>query len=155
MKRFVIYVFVALTFIAGSCKKDSNDDDTPAATTKMSCKVGGTAWNSSIRITQKVDNKFFITGTSMDGKIITITIIGDTPKTYNLATGQVEFAATYSTSATATDIYTAISGTVVLTKVDATNKKISGTFQFSALKASDLLNPLSVTEGVFNELGYN
>jgi hypothetical protein len=154
MKKFLIYVIVALTFIAGSCKKDS--DGAPA--TKMSCKIGGTTWSSTFRVTQFYDNKFSITGTSLDGKIINIIINGKTQNTYQLGIGQLGFVATYKASATtsAEDVYTALTGTVVLTKVDAANKKISGTFQFSAYKPTDILsaNPLNVTEGVFSELEY-
>ncbi len=124
----------------------------------MSCKINGTTWSSSLRVTQLYDNKFSITGTALDGKVINIIINGSAEGTYQLATGQLGFVATYKASATASteDVYTALTGTVVLTKVDATNNKISGTFLFSAYKPSEILsgNPLKITEGVFSELGY-
>ncbi|HEX2935800.1 MAG TPA: DUF6252 family protein [Bacteroidales bacterium] len=156
MKELLIYVIVALTFIAGSCKKDTNDDGTPVATTKMSCKINGTTWSSITRVTQYYDNKFIISGTSMDGKVIIITILGDTQGTYNLQVGEFESGATYSPSALSpTDIYGSLSGSVVLTKVDKINKKISGTFQFTAAKANDLTNQISITNGEFTDLSYN
>lgn len=153
MKNLLIYVIVALTFIAGSCKKDSNDDGTPV--TKMSCKINGTTWNSLTQITQYYDHKFIITGTSMDGKVIVITIFGDTKGTYNLQVGELESGATYSPSILSTDIYASLSGSVVLSNVDTNNKKISGTFQFTAAKANELNNQISITNGEFSDLSYN
>lgn len=153
MKRLLIYLIVALTVISESCKKD-NDDGTPA--TKMSCKIDGATWSSTLRVTQFYDNKFSITGTALDGKVINIVINGNAKGTYQLATGQLGFVATYkaSVAASTNDIYTALTGTVVLTKVE--DNKISGTFLFSAYRPTDILNanPLKITEGVFNDLEY-
>lgn len=154
MKKFLIYGIVALTFIAGSCKKDSNDDGTPIAT-KMSCKINGTTWTALSQLTQYYDNKFIITGTSLEGKVIIITILGDTQGTYNLQVGELESGATYSPSVLSNDIYASLSGSVVLTKVDKDNKKISGTFQFTATKTNDLTNQISISNGVFSDLSYN
>lgn len=154
MKNLFIYVIVVFTVIAGSCKKDS-DDGSPVAATKMGCKIDGAAWNSVSRVTQYYDNKFIITGTSMDGKVIIITIFGDTQGTYNLQVGELESGATYSPSVLSSVIYASLSGSVVLTKVDKDNKKISGTFQFTAAKANELTNQISITNGEFSDLTYN
>lgn len=149
MKRLLIYVIVVLTVISGSCKKDSNDDGTPA--TKMGCKIDGTAWSSTIRYSYHYDSKFSITATTLDGKGIELVIFGDTPGTYKLGLGQIQFSGAYGTIAT-NDVYAAISGTVVLTKVDITNKTISGTFEFSATK--NLTETKTITNGTFNDLSY-
>lgn len=154
MKKLFIYLIVTLTVIAGSCKKDS-DNGTPAATTKMSCKIDGTTWSSITRYTQFYDNKFIITGTSSDGKVIIITIFGSTQGTYNLQIGELESGATYSPSVLSSVIYASVSGSVVLTKVDTVNKKISGTFQFTATKTNELTSQISITNGEFTDLSYN
>jgi hypothetical protein len=133
-----------------TCSKDGGSSIIP---TKLSAKINGVAWQSLVNVTTKSSGYFFITGTSLDQKILNITIKGTTPGTYTLQTGSLGFEALYAESATASlaDKYVAISGTVTLSKVDDTNHKISGTFNFNMTK---LTQNLTVTEGVFNDLTF-
>jgi hypothetical protein len=52
----------------------------------------------------------------------------------------------------ATDNYLATTGTVTITSIDETNKKISGTFEFTGKK--NLTESVSITNGTFSNLGY-
>lgn len=147
-KRFVL-VMLAITLVIGSCSKDS-----VSTNNKLSAKIDGKSWNASFRVTNLTGNVFVITGTSITGEILAITINGDSPDLYQLGLGNLECAATYKGSALAStdDIYQSVSGKVNLTKVDKTNKKISGTFDFSLAKLS--LTSISVSNGTFNDLEY-
>jgi hypothetical protein len=151
MRKFIFYFAIISVLIANSCTKELEK-----LLTKMSCNINGTEWSSSIRDTKLQDNKFIITGTSLDGQIINITIFGTTEGTYDLiAIVSTEFTAIYKESASVStnDIYTAVSGTVVLTDVDTSDKKISGTFNFIATNLN--LQTKTITSGKFDDLSYN
>jgi hypothetical protein len=65
-------VFLAIILLVASCKKDSSDS------TKMSATIDSKGWDSAGRITelQTTTNAFVITGTSITGEILAVTIKG-------------------------------------------------------------------------------
>jgi hypothetical protein len=138
--------------IAVSCKKADNP-----ISASMSAKINGALWNTSVRVTVLQGGFFSITGTSLAGEIMNITIYGQTEGTYLLQAipPAFQFTALYKESASILDEngFAATSGQVVITHIDNTAKKISGTFNFDAMRASDF-STISVTEGKFNNLLY-
>lgn len=154
MKFLAKLICIALfTVSLASCSKDGS-----SSSTKMSALIDGKTWDSSIRVSLLQNGIFTITGTSLTGEIIAITINGSTTGTYTLSVLPVstQCAATYKASATASssDIYASVSGKVVLTKVDLTSKLISGTFEFTMTLPSSLTSVKSITQGQFNDLSY-
>jgi hypothetical protein len=154
MKFLTKLLFLALfTVSLASCNKDSS-----SAPTKMSALIDGKAWDSSIRVSLLQNGIFTITGTSLTGEVIAITINGVTTGTYNLSLlpPATQCAATYKASVTtsSSDIYVSESGKVVLTKIDQTAKLISGTFEFTLALPSSLTTIKSITQGQFNDLQY-
>jgi hypothetical protein len=147
-------VFLALMLLAMSCKKDAGS----VIPTKMSATIDGKSWDSLLRTTiwQTNSNTFVITGTSLTGEILVVTTYGSTAGTYELSVLPVkaQCAGSYKASATTSsgDIYVSSAGTVVLSKVDKTAKKISGTFSFTLVK--NLSDTKTVTNGVFTDLSY-
>lgn len=138
----------AVTVLIASCSKDSE------TATKLGAKIGGKSWSAPVRVTTLTNGVFVITGTSATGETLIITINGDTPSVYEFNLNSLLGCnATYKKSALSSDIYTSVTGRVELTKVDKTNKKISGKFEFTLLHS--LTDNLSVTGGVFNDLEYN
>ncbi len=145
-------LFIAVLFVVvSSCSKD----DDSALPTKMSATIDNAEWSSITRVTVLTDKGFVITGTSLNGKSLSITILGSTEGTYELSLNSVQFGAVYkeSVSSSTEDAYAAISGEVVVTNVDTSSKEISGTFSF-VLKKSLAGESISVTEGTFTNLKY-
>lgn len=148
-KRLLVLLLIGVTML-GSCTKDSD-----TLNNKLSAKIGGKSWNAAIRVTNLANDVFIITGTSTTGEVLIITIFGKNPDLYEFSLTSQKCNATYKKSAftTENDFYTSVSGRVNLTKVDMTNKKISGTFEFTLTKTS-LTDQLSVSNGSFNDLEF-
>jgi len=140
-----------------SCSEDG--DGTPVIinpNAKMMCKIDGVQWTALTRVTTNTAGGFSINGSALQSDALDITIVGETTGTYTLGTMQFNFSASYSPVASNTDsLYTAINGTVVLSEVDQTNRRISGTFNFNAINVKNAALNKSITEGLFTSLSYN
>ncbi len=156
MKK-VLFLMAAVMILAASCKDDDgNPNPIINPTAKLSCKIDGNSWSAVTRVSTNTQGTFVINGSTLTSDALNITIVGETPATYSLGTMQYGFSATYSPVASNTDsVYQAINGTVVLSEVNTTDKKISGTFNFNAVNVKNLSLTKSVTEGVFTALYYN
>ncbi len=157
MKNLILIVFVALAMI--QCKKDSVDDIINP-TASMKAKINTVQWEALSRLVTQQSGNFIITGTGTvtGNDVIAITVLGEATGTYNLnpAQGQTQFTANYRpTAGMSTDsIYQAYQGVVTISELDATNKKISGTFSFKMRMVADINNEKDVTEGTFTSLSY-
>ena len=151
MKMRKILFIAVLSVVLFSCSKD----DDSILTMKMSATIDNAEWSTITRVTVLTDKGFVITGTSLNGKSISITILGSTEGTYELSLTSMQFEAVYkeSVSTTTEDAYLATSGKVVLTNVNTSSKEISGTFNF-ILKKSLTGSSVMVTEGTFTNLKY-
>jgi len=157
MKKSKLFILITIIAFSFSCKKDSKITDIINPSASMKCKIDGVDWIAQIRETILQSNKFIINGTT-GSNVINVTTIGTTTGTYNLSITipiQTQFSATFTNSTSSDSLYTAYEGSVTLSAVDTTNKKISGTFSF---KAKNLLHPLlndkNITAGTFTELSY-
>jgi hypothetical protein len=150
IKAFLILLTVIVTII--SCKKDSEGN----IIIGMGAKVDGDSWSALVPLAALYNNTFTITGTSLTGKTIVVTIDGNSEGTYKLSVipPAADCGCTYKKSLTSSqqDWYLSVSGTVTLTNVDVTAKKISGTFEFTVANSS--LETVTITNGVFNDLAY-
>ena len=155
MKKIIILIFVSGIIFSISCKKDSKITDIVNLSASMKCKINGTSWNSVTRVTTKQGNSFLINGTN-GGDVLNVTVLDTTTGTYNLTTTipvQTKMSATFTNSSSKPDsLYTSYEGTVTISSVDYTNKKISGTFSFKAKNL--LMNEKNFTEGTFTNLIY-
>lgn len=156
MKKFLA-VFAVIGLLAASCA--DKGDGTPTIinpNAKLTCKIDGASWTALTRVTTNTAGGFSINGSALQSDALDITIAGETTGTYTLGTLQYSFTASYSPVASNTDsLYTAINGTVVLSTVDQTNRRISGTFNFNAINVKNSSLDIAVTEGVFESLSYN
>jgi hypothetical protein len=122
----------------------------------MTAMVNGTPWvASSISAVRTASNSFSITGTSLDGKSITMYI-------NDLRTGQFETTINTKEFSTYTDDTTKVSyrtkttdgeGFITITGLDETNKTISGRFDFVAF--SDTGGIVTVNQGKFIRVPYS
>lgn len=153
MKNYIRLISLAILFIGisfSSCKKD----DVKLLAT-LTAKIDGTDWTSTLRVTTLGSETFNITGTSIGGEILILTIFGSDEGTYNLSLTPPasQCAAVYKASVATSyeDAFVSSNGEVVLTKVDKANQKISGTFKFTVTR---LTETKVITEGKFEDLSY-
>jgi hypothetical protein len=120
----------------------------------MSATIDGNQWRTLMPATVMQKDKYVITGTSLNGKVLTLTIMGNEPGTYSFLKGKC--MAVYKDSPTLSDddAFASISGEIFLTEVDEENKKLSGTFSFKMIKKEDALNPIYIEQGVFDGIKY-
>jgi len=145
----LISLCLGLLMVVG-CSKDS------ILPVKMKATIDGASWTSTAQVTNKNSTGFIITGTSLlsgTTSTLAITILGSTMGTYNVVATSNICAAVYTPNLTSTtNTYASTSGKVILTEVDASSKKISGTFQFTCRNTS--LDEVSITSGEFTDLTY-
>ncbi len=155
--KMIYFVLALIGMMAASCTKDG--DGTPTIinpNAKMTCKIDGVQWTALTRVTTNTAGGFSINGSALQSDALDITIVGETTGTYTLGTMQFNFTASYSPVASNTDsLYTAINGTVVLSEVDQTNRRVSGTYVFNAINVKNNALNKSITDGVFTSLSYN
>ncbi len=152
---FLIIGLLAFTF--NGCSDDDGDGIPDALSAKLTCNIDGQAWTSLFRATVISDSKITITATTgitqETGELLVITVFGTEQGTYQLASGEVECAAVYKKTATASsdDAYVAANGNVTITEIDTVNKRISGTFNFTVTRITETF---SISNGVFQGLKY-
>ncbi len=161
MKKYIILtaIIIGILFIS-SCKKDNTE---PTAT--MSAKVDGVAWTTITRVTKHYanTNSFVITGTSVTGEVLIITVKSDQEGTYTSSTSidsvSAQVGCVWQPDATSptTDNYLSKKGTVNITEINAEDLRISGTFNFDLIKTDSLgvETVKTITEGEFSNLSYS
>ena len=126
----------------------------------MSATIDGSSWSTVTRASKHFasTNMFTITGTSMSGEVLVITIRGDEEGSYSSSTSidsaSAQVGAVFQPDATspAEDNFVSKSGSVTISKIDSENNRISGSFSFSLTKLSEAK---SVTNGEFTDLKYS
>lgn len=165
-----LLALAAITTLIGlaSCQKDMTDDDgspQPAAFT-YKANINGSSWTATQNISLLVKNsssspakEMRILANSSEGKQLSIKladastgIAGDgiAIRTYTLGGGSADASFAYSVNGS--NNYTGAYGSVVITKSDAANKKLSGTFSCVLYKGPG--DTLRVTGGVITDLPY-
>ncbi len=155
MKKSLFLIAIIAFFIV-ACQDEG--DGTPVQinpSASMSCKINGVSWTALTRVSTLTAGNFIINGTTLFGDALNISTLGDTTGTYTLGTLSYHSSATYSPKATDPDsLYQAINGTVTITEVDATNKRVSGTYEFNCTNALNPTLTKAITEGQFTDLKY-
>lgn len=162
MKNKILILIIAITCIGFiSCKKDdSSSDSTPSVTTTLSAKVNGVNWTSLANQTTGsiINNVSTCTGIAADSSRITFTINQNVALngTYDIGfgSGNVGSFATSSSSVSWLSSGDATcTGTLTITALNTTTKRMSGTFTFKGYRSSD--NSFrDITVGVFTNVAY-
>jgi len=142
--------FLVLFFFLGGCDKEDLIDNLPS----MTAEIDGIEWKSVTRITKMEDEAIVITGTSLSGEIILITVFGSSEGIYELSILPVktQCSAVYKQSANTSieDVYISSRGYIEIVEITEENK-ISGIFEFSVIK--DLSGEkIEITNGRFKNL---
>ena len=121
---------------------------------ELTATIDGEAWQANIQASRLEGDKFIISGTSLSGESLVITALGSSEKTYELNLSSAQCAALYKESASDSDddAYIGVTGTVVLSKVNTTQKSVSGTFSFTVLRGID--ETIIISNGKFKDLSY-
>lgn len=154
MKKFLlVIVAISVAFFTTSCETDSNGNPVY----KMNATIDGQQWTAPLPMAVLSNGVLVVTGSSLTGEIIALTINGDVAKSYtqSLLPVKMECGASYKASlaATTADAFISTMGIVTLTKVDATNKLVSGTFEFT-LANTTAVTLKQITKGTFNDVTY-
>jgi Family of unknown function (DUF6252) len=158
MKKTLIFIVLAVTVVFSACNKDG-DGSLPSLINpyaSMSASISGYSWSATTRVSVHFNNKFIVTGTSIDGKVVEVSIFGDSPGTYELNPLQslTQMQGLWKPDGTTSgQNYVSVRGTATLTEVDTTNKMISGTFEFVA--ARTINDTVYVQNGAFSKLNYS
>ncbi len=157
MKKICFLSLLVFLIVLVSCEKDGNSNLPPIInpSASMSAKVSGASWTATTRVTVLFNNNFIITGTSIGGKVIEVSILGDSPGTYVLDPIQsiTQMQGLWKPDGSSSgQNYISVRGTAELTAVDTLNKKISGNFEFVAARAIN--DTVYVQDGIFTNLGY-
>jgi hypothetical protein len=151
MKKVGIILIAALLFV--SCEEDILE-----LFPEMSAEIDGVEWNSIARVNKMNDNNIVISGVSLGGETILLTINGTTEGTYDIVDAPPGLVAAYNESELAdinnpdlSNAYLGVIGTVTLSEVNTSKKTLSGTFRFTATRVSDTKD---ITAGVFEDIKY-
>ena len=170
MKRTNLLLLAGLMSVLAitnfGCKKDDDDDNNNnnpppgSPTAVITAKVNGTAWSAvSTRISGSIiGGNSNMTGVANDTSTISFTVEESFAlnETYDLGewSGNIAiYAVKGSSYAWASHINTNTYGTLTITALDQTNKRMSGTFAFKGYRSYDN-SYREVTEGVFTDVSY-
>jgi hypothetical protein len=162
-------LFATALFTMTSCGKElsyeigRNGNGNGSSSGNFTAKINGGNWIAAAdkQSATIIDGAINLTGTSSNGQMISITLMGDTVGTYDVslagAKGIVAYEPDYTKPA---NVYSSVSssnpanasGTVIVTSIDKDKKIIKGTFQSNAFNPTDGTS-YAVTEGAF-ELTY-
>ena len=146
MKNKILTLIIAIASIGfGSCKKDdSSSGSSSTVTTAMSAKVNGVNWTSLSSTTSGsiINNFSTITGIAADSSRISISVNQNFALngTYDLGFGSGNvgsFATTASSIPWLSNGSFTCTGTLIITALNTTSKRMSGTFTFKGYRASD------------------
>lgn len=159
-KQISKLIILTLILGFGSCKKDDSSSSPTTTASVMSAKIDGVSWTSlSNQTTSSILNHASTcTGIAADSSRINFTILQNVALngTYNIGftSGNVATYATTSTSVVwLSNGDPTCTGTLKVTGLNPTTKRISGTFSFKGYRASDNTYK-NITTGVFTNVPY-
>jgi hypothetical protein len=165
MKTTILrYCLLAATvMLAPSCKDDKEDNkpsnSTPVPVVPLKSKINGANWASDQVVArfQIIGGEKVITVTAASGNITMSLLTPDAVGSYNSTTSTVVSGSVVEKQATNDHVWTSQYGgdaTIAITKLDRTNKLVSGTFTFTAkpMSSGTALGDKKVTDGSFTDI---
>lgn len=167
MKRYVhLLMCLMLAVSVISCSKEKSIEagqGGPSSTGVLKMKIDGQQWVASKAAGATiVAGLIAIQGISSDDRVFNITLQDNGIATYQLDDQSLNVAVVSdANNPNGGEGYTTnqgnpgdAGGTLVITKIDKTNKTITGTFSFKMFRETDS-KQLTITEGVFENLKYS
>jgi hypothetical protein len=154
-KRNKIWIYALaftglLLIITSACKKDDkeeNKDVTPVVTDNLTASINGNSFVATTVLRQTLPGYIVITGHNNVQSLVLS--LPDTLKagTYSLGEFGKKCNLQHAPNINGTEIYSSISGTLVLTEFSTTGK-IKGTFNAVLTKVNDKKANISITNGI-------
>ena len=158
---------LSIMFLFVSCQKEVDpsildNNNPPAATGNLKAKIDGTQWvANSAEGASRMLGLINIGGRSTDRKYLTITLTDSGVHNYTLDNNSMNAAAYIDSNLSNALNFTTNQGVgpgdaggfVNISSIDATNKRISGTFSFRVFRQADGAQR-TLTEGSFTNLPY-
>jgi len=161
-KLFLLLSLVGFSFMMNSCEEAEK-----LLNAKMTATIDGANWTAAVRHATVTDQLINIIGTGTNLDVVNLTVYGTTEGTYELTLGQANLkcAAVYKEEGmTDADRYVSLKGKIIIDDLNTSDKKISGTFEFSMIKFSDYeagnietwltMDLLEIKSGSFKDLTY-
>jgi len=161
---------LVLALLFSACQKEVSDESFTGnngnggnpVTGDFRAKINGNQWVANAAAGAVRNNGLInISGLNVDGLLLTITLTDSGVHTYTLddqsfnAAAHVDstLASTISFTSNASDDSTLAGGTVTITSIDTSTKRMSGTFRFKVFRPIDSL-VRNFTEGSFTNINY-
>ena len=154
MKKLLTLVLTLALLSIQSCKKD---EEMPAAVKdKFTARIDALSWSANSYQASIYNGSIVVIGESSDGTTITISIDGDTAGLYGMSssTGSTAILSLPSGKGFSTAASPDAGGQILIESINAGTREMTGTFNFTAVRASDD-STISVTEGRFVNLKYS
>lgn len=164
MKNKILTLIIGIAFLGfNSCKKDDSDGgaSTPGISNLLTAKVDGVDWTSLSSRTSGsiISNVSLCSGVAADSSRISFSVMQNVALngTYDLGFGSgnlASFATTGTSVPWVSSGNATCTGTLTITALNTTSKRMSGTFSFKGYRASD--NSFkNITVGVFTNVSYS
>ena len=153
-KLFFAIAVACVGVFATSCDKD---DDGNIIIPTMSATIDNQEWLGIAPKGILTNGVLNITCTSLDGKLINITVNGDKEGTYELIPllkhqCEAVYKPIIGTGEESSSLIGA-NGKVVITKFDTNKKRVSGTFEFNLTNSAAAIG--QITKGTFSDVSYS
>ena len=159
-KLGIILSFIALVVFTDSCTKEKIEELAPLVTqASMSANINNTTWTTITRITKHYTglHTFVITGTSTSGRVLAITVKGETTGTFTSSTDindpSAQVGAVWKPSSSLN--YVSKSGSITISEINTTDSKLTGTFSFEMVNTSDISDVISIASGKFDNIKFS
>jgi len=172
MKIKLLSSLMVLVFFAifAGCSKSDTEEAVVSIVGSFSAKVDGVEWKATIAESAGIKYNDYITITGIkglpgtaEGESILITINAITTGTYalklNVEGVDIQAFSSYQTNLSAepdatNTIFNSYEGSVTLSELNTTDKRMSGTFTFKAKNSASPSVEKVISEGVFKNLKY-
>ncbi|RYY58679.1 MAG: hypothetical protein EOO05_15625 [Chitinophagaceae bacterium] len=156
---------LSLALLFSSCQQEPDeelDPQPPAATGNLKATVGGVAWAADrAEVSYRVAGLISISGLSINGRLLTMTLVDSGVHRYTLNATVVNGAAWVDSTLADRNAFTSnqsddvsiAGGEVNITSINESRKTMSGTFTYNLYRMLDD-KQLAVTNGSFTDLPY-
>lgn len=157
MKKNILFItvcFSALFVTINSCTKEDKEEVKEAVIGTMNADIAGVAWFADAPGGNVTTDRITVTGVSAK-KSIALTVEGAKTGTYIISISSISAAVLVANTDSASNkTYVSKSGTIVVSDINTTSKRISGSYNFKAF-STNLKDSITVSSGQFTNLKYN
>lgn len=153
MKKVLSLLFLGLLIAFTSCDEEAIENIEENVVGTLTCNFNGQTWEAQAPVAKAVDTAFVITGIkNSQSVVLAFKQKGVASHPVNNLAGYTAVFITNTANAGTTSHY-AVSGTLEITEDNTSGKKVSGKFDFIAVKPSTG-DTVTISNGVFSNVNY-